>query len=110
MPSTAAQSNADAMVEEGAREQPPLPSPRSRSRAEREKASAARRDARAGAAAAPVPAAAEPDGERVEVLWGGTWYRAIALKREGPKTYIKYEGWSDSFNEWVTKDRIRARK
>jgi hypothetical protein len=43
----------------------------------------------------------------VEVLWGGNWWPAEILRCEGGRTYIHYTGWADSWNEWVTVDRIR---
>ena len=35
------------------------------------------------------------------------WFPATVVKREGGKTLVHYEGWSDSQDEWVTSDRIR---
>jgi hypothetical protein len=46
--------------------------------------------------------------ERVEVEWGGVWWPAEVLRRLEGKAYIRYIGWDGSWNEWVTKDRIRA--
>jgi agenet domain-containing protein len=45
--------------------------------------------------------------ENVEVEWNGTWWPAEILKREGDKSYIRYTGWDESWNEWVMKARIR---
>ena len=56
--------------------------------------------------AAPVP----PDATSVEVFWGSSWYKATILRREGPRTFIHYEGWSSTFDEWVTPDRLRPRR
>jgi hypothetical protein len=44
---------------------------------------------------------------KVKVEWCQTWYPAIILKREGIFHYIKYDGYNDSWNEWVTSDRIK---
>jgi hypothetical protein len=46
---------------------------------------------------------AEP---KVEVIWGERWWLATVLKTEGKRYYIRYDGWGDSSNEWVGKDRI----
>jgi len=45
--------------------------------------------------------------ERVEVEQGGMWWPAQILKRRGDKAYVRYAGWDEYWNEWVTKDRIR---
>ena len=44
----------------------------------------------------------------IEVLWGGTWFPATVLKKDGAKTLIHYVGWADNWDEWVTAERIRA--
>lgn len=56
----------------------------------------------------PDKAAAAPD--KVEVEWAGTWYPAKVLEKKDGKSLIKYDGYGDSFNEWVGPDRIRAVK
>ena len=43
----------------------------------------------------------------VEVEWGGTWWPAEVLNVQGGKSYVHYTGWADSWNEWVTPDRVR---
>jgi hypothetical protein len=48
-----------------------------------------------------------PPSRCVEVLWGGTWWPAEILGVRGGLSYIHYTGWADSWNEWVTRDRIR---
>jgi hypothetical protein len=45
--------------------------------------------------------------KQVEVLWGATWFPSEILQVKDGKYFIRYNGWSDSSNEWVTKDRIR---
>ncbi|MBF0465018.1 MAG: hypothetical protein HQK88_06570 [Nitrospirae bacterium] len=47
-------------------------------------------------------------GDKVEVLWKGTWYTATVLKAKGELTYIHYDGYSKSWDEWVGLDRIRS--
>lgn len=56
--------------------------------------------------AAPVPA----DATSVEVFWGGRWYDATILKREGQRAFIHYDGWGSNFDEWVMPDRMRPRR
>lgn len=47
-------------------------------------------------------------GQNVEVLWNGTWYAAsiLALLPDGT-VRIHYTGWASSWDENVTRDRIR---
>lgn len=45
--------------------------------------------------------------ERVEVQQGGVWWPAEIRKRQDGKMLVHYLGWDDSWNEWVTPDRIR---
>ena len=54
----------------------------------------------------PAKAKAAASG-KAEVLWGGTWYAAQVLEEKDGKFHIKYDGYNDSWNEWVGKDRIR---
>jgi len=44
---------------------------------------------------------------KVEVEWHGTWYPAVVLQRDGNRTFIKYDGYGDHWNEWVGPDRVR---
>ncbi|MEO5358158.1 MAG: hypothetical protein H7844_12800 [Nitrospirae bacterium YQR-1] len=47
-------------------------------------------------------------GDKVEVSWKGSWYPATVLKTKGDLTYIHYDGYSKSWDEWVGLDRIRS--
>ena len=51
----------------------------------------------------------KPKGEtKCEVEWGGKWYPAHVIAEGGDGQWkIKYDNDSDSWNEWVGKDRIR---
>jgi hypothetical protein len=49
----------------------------------------------------------EPAGEKVEVLWGGTWFPSTILQRDGGRAYVHYDGWSSTWDEWVEADRLR---
>lgn len=55
-----------------------------------------------------LPAHACTPGERGEVLWGGSWYPATVLQASNGQCYITYEGYSSSWDEWVTPDRFRS--
>lgn len=50
---------------------------------------------------------AQKVNEAVEIESSGAWYPGKILKAEGDKYFITYEGWSDSFDEWVTVERLR---
>lgn len=45
--------------------------------------------------------------QRVEVLWGGTWWAAEVLQVRGNQYYIHYTDWGNNWDEWVTDGRIR---
>lgn len=47
-------------------------------------------------------------GQAVQVLSQGTWYPARVLRVDQGRYRVHYEGWADSWDEWVTADRIRA--
>jgi hypothetical protein len=46
-------------------------------------------------------------GKKVEVLSKGKWYQARILDQRNGEFYIHYEGYSNSWNEWVTQNRVR---
>lgn len=46
-------------------------------------------------------------GDVVEVLDHSVWRKSQVLRVEGGKYFIHYEGWSDSWNEWVPPERVR---
>lgn len=47
-------------------------------------------------------------GQRVQVLWNGTWYRARILQVGRGRYRVHYEGWADMWDEWVPIDRVRS--
>ena len=55
---------------------------------------------------------AQKVNDKVKVEHSGAWYDATILKVNSAEGtfYIKYDGWSDSWNEWVTPDRIQYEK
>lgn len=46
-------------------------------------------------------------GEKVEVLWSGTWYKADVLEAKDGQYKIHYDGWASAWDEWVKPDRMR---
>lgn len=50
------------------------------------------------------------EGMRVQILWAGTWYPGKIVQIKGSEALISYDDHSDSFNEWVTPDRVRHLK
>ncbi len=68
-------------------------------------------------APAPVPAkvvpAAAPGGAyvvgaKVQVNWKGSWYPAAIKGAKDGKFKIHYDGYADSWDEWVGTDRLKA--
>lgn len=49
-------------------------------------------------------------GDRVEVEWHGSWWRATILEVEGNRYRIHYDGYGSEWDELVAEDRVRARK
>ena len=63
---------------------------------------------------APPPAAAPSGytaGQPVHISWGGTWYAGRVLDVGAGETAgqyrIHYDGWADSWDAWVTPDKLR---
>jgi RNA binding activity-knot of a chromodomain len=46
-------------------------------------------------------------GKHVEVQQGARWWPAEIVEAKGASYRIHYSGWDASFDEWVTKERIR---
>lgn len=58
------------------------------------------------------PAAATPAmqfavGDKVDVKWNASWWKAEVLAVNSPKYRVHYVGWSASWDEDVTTDRVR---
>jgi len=47
-------------------------------------------------------------GQSVKVKWGGKWWSARILEKKGNRYYIKYDGYSSKWNEWVGLGRMRS--
>lgn len=52
-------------------------------------------------------AQAQKVGDKIQIEHSGSWYDGKILKVEGDKYYVTYDGWSDSWDEWVGIDRIK---
>jgi hypothetical protein len=46
--------------------------------------------------------------DKIEVAWNGAWYPAIVLEMKENKFKIHYDGYDNSWDEWVDQSRIRA--
>ena|SRR5262245_49016031 len=46
-------------------------------------------------------------GDRAEVKWKGSWYPAHVTNVSGNKCFIHYDGYNNSWDEWVGPGRIR---
>ncbi len=55
------------------------------------------------------PNATYESGEAVEILYGSTWWAGAIKKKDGSRYRIGYDGYSDSWDEWVTAKRLRKR-
>ena len=53
-------------------------------------------------------------GQKVMVEWKGKWYDSTILEvgtgDKAGKFKIHYDGWSDSWDEWVGTDRMKPKK
>lgn len=60
-------------------------------------------------ASSPVTAAASKfkEADPVQILWKGSWYPAHVLKTKGDQLYIHYDGYDNSWDEWVGPDRYK---
>lgn len=53
---------------------------------------------------------AQKVNEKVQIEYKGSWYDGKILKIENEKYYVAYDGWSESWNEWVGIDRLKGFK
>jgi hypothetical protein len=54
----------------------------------------------------PVGIAVKPR-DRMEVEWGGKWWKAEVIEIMGDFAFIHYDGYGSEWDEWVTKERIK---
>ena len=64
---------------------------------------------RAAQGASPASRASWKVGDRVKVSWKGSWYPASILDVDDGKYRIHYDGYEDSWDEWVDALRIKGR-
>ena len=57
-------------------------------------------------ATSPVHADCQP-GDKADVKWKGRWYPATVITGKGNDCYIHYDGYDNSWDEWVGPARIR---
>lgn len=57
-----------------------------------------------------LTATAQKANEKIQIESSGAWYDGKILKVEGNKYFVTYDGWSDSWDEWVGIERIRGFK
>jgi hypothetical protein len=57
-----------------------------------------------------TPSIAQKVNDAVEIQSSGSWYPGKILKVDGEKFFVTYDGWDESWNEWVGADRLRGFK
>jgi hypothetical protein len=55
-----------------------------------------------------TPAAAWKAGDKVDIEWKGSWWQGEVLEVKDGKYKVHYTGWSNSWDEWVGSERLRA--
>lgn len=53
-------------------------------------------------------ATAQKVNEKIQIESSGSWYDGTILKVNGDQYFVTYDGWGDSWNEWVPVSRIRG--
>ena len=46
-------------------------------------------------------------GDKLEIKWGETWYRAEVLEVDGERYKVRYDGYSAAWDEWATAAKLR---
>ena len=46
-------------------------------------------------------------GTAVEIEWRGGWYAGRVLEKDGSRFLVRYDGYSETWDEWVGPDRLR---
>lgn len=64
--------------------------------------------ASAGASASSSPASWS-EGDPVQVKWKNSWWPAHVLKVKGDQLYIHYDGYDNSWDEWVGPERYKKK-
>ena len=55
-----------------------------------------------------LDASAQRAGDKVQVESAGSWYPGKVLEVKDGQFFVSYDGWSETFNEWVGPDRLKA--
>jgi len=50
-----------------------------------------------------------PEGDKVDILWRGTWYPGVVTGDRDGKRCVHYDGYGPEWDECVTEDRLRPR-
>ncbi len=48
-------------------------------------------------------------GDKLQVLWNGTWFPAMIMEFKDGKYKIHYDNYGDEWNEWVDLKRMKAK-
>jgi hypothetical protein len=64
--------------------------------------------------AAPEADAGDPNatyaaGDAVDIFWGSSWWPGSIKRKDGKRYRIGYQGYGESWDEWVTATRLRPR-
>lgn len=53
---------------------------------------------------------AQQVGDKIQIESAGSWYpgKILDVNAQTSEYFISYDGWGDSFNEWVSKERIKG--
>lgn len=51
---------------------------------------------------------AQKVNEKIQIESSGSWYDGTILKVNGDQYFVSYDGWGDSWNEWVPVSRLRG--
>ncbi|MBK8339561.1 MAG: hypothetical protein IPK99_05940 [Flavobacteriales bacterium] len=55
-----------------------------------------------------LAANAQKAGDKVQIESTGSWYPGKVLEVKDGQFFVAYDGWSETFNEWVGPDRIKT--
>ncbi|MBK6541778.1 MAG: hypothetical protein IPG10_10975 [Flavobacteriales bacterium] len=55
-----------------------------------------------------LTAQAQKAGDKVQIESTGSWYPGKVLEVKEGQFFVAYDGWSETFNEWVGPDRIKG--
>lgn len=54
-----------------------------------------------------APAAPWKKGDKLEIRWGGQWYKGEVLEVNGESYKVRYDGYSAAWDEWATAEKLR---